>query len=82
MDEYIGTVALFSFGFAPEGWLDCDGRQLEISNHEALFSLIGTSYGGDGTRTFALPDLRGKALISSPLMRWCICVNGLYPPRP
>ena len=82
MESFTGTIALFAFGFAPECWLDCDGRQLPIAGYQALYSLLGTNYGGDGTHTFALPDLRGKTPLSSPGMRWCICVNGNYPPRP
>lgn len=59
-DSYIGEICLFAFGRAPVGWLVCDGRQLNISDQEVLFTLIGTAYGGDGARTFCLPDLRGR----------------------
>lgn len=57
---FIGEVRIFGGSFAPAGWAFCDGRLLPISENEALYSLIGTTYGGDGTSTFGLPDLRGR----------------------
>lgn len=57
---YIGEVRIFGGNFAPQGWALCDGRLLPIDQNQALFSLIGTTYGGDGSTTFALPDLRGR----------------------
>ncbi|MEZ2337940.1 phage tail protein [Mucilaginibacter sp. RCC_168] len=60
---FIGTISLFAGNFAPRGWALCDGQLLSISTNQALFSLVGTAYGGDGVRTFALPDLRGRAPI-------------------
>lgn len=57
---YIGEIRMFAGNFAPEGWALCDGQLLPISEFEALFQLIGTTYGGDGQETFALPDLRGR----------------------
>lgn len=60
---YIGEIRLFPFTFAPLNWLDCDGRLLAIAEYNALFALIGTTYGGDGQTTFALPDLRGRVPI-------------------
>jgi microcystin-dependent protein len=60
IDAYIGEVALFGFGYAPNGWFACNGQYLPISQYQALFSLLGTTYGGDGISTFALPDLRGR----------------------
>ncbi len=57
---YIGEIRLFGFTFAPVDWAFCDGTLLSVSQHTALFSLIGTTYGGDGRSTFALPDLRGR----------------------
>lgn len=61
---YIGEIRIFAGNFAPEGWLPCDGRSLSIAENEVLFNLIGTTYGGDGQRTFGLPDLRGRVPIS------------------
>jgi len=59
-EPYLGEIEAFSFGFAPKGWALCAGQILPIAQNTALFSLLGTTYGGDGIRTFALPDLRGR----------------------
>lgn len=64
MDEYLGSINIFAFGFAPNGYVPCNGQLLSISQYQALFSLIGTNYGGNGITTFALPDFRGKIPIS------------------
>lgn len=60
MDPYIGQIMLFGGTFAPRGWATCDGQLLSIQQNSALFSILGTTYGGDGKTTFALPDLRGR----------------------
>jgi microcystin-dependent protein len=57
---YVGEIRMFAGNFAPAGWMFCDGTPLPISENETLFQLIGTTYGGDGQSTFALPDLRGR----------------------
>lgn len=57
---YIGEIRMFAGNFAPAGWMFCEGQVLPISENETLFQLIGTTYGGDGQETFALPDLRGR----------------------
>jgi microcystin-dependent protein len=57
---YIGELRMFAGNFAPDGWLFCEGQLLAISEFETLFTLVGTTYGGDGESTFALPDLRGR----------------------
>jgi microcystin-dependent protein len=59
-EGFIGEVKLFAGNFAPRGWAFCDGQLLAISNNTALFSILGTTYGGDGRTTFGLPDLRGR----------------------
>ncbi len=59
-DPYLGQIILVAFDFAPFGWALCDGQLLPIATYDALFSLIGTTYGGDGVTTFAVPDLRGR----------------------
>lgn len=63
IDTFIGHIVPVAFNRVPEGWATCDGRLLPVQQYSALFSLIGTSYGGDGYSTFALPDLRGRTLI-------------------
>src|SRR3982751_46791 len=57
---YVGEIRMFAGNFAPSGWMFCEGQLLPISENETLFQLIGTTYGGDGQSTFALPDLRGR----------------------
>src|SRR3954453_12862052 len=57
---YVGELRMFAGNFAPAGWMFCEGQLLPISEYETLFNLIGTTYGGDGQSTFALPDLRGR----------------------
>jgi microcystin-dependent protein len=63
MEPFIGQIMMVGFNFAPRGWAFCDGQLLPISQNQALFSLLGTTYGGDGHTTFALPDLRGRVAI-------------------
>jgi microcystin-dependent protein len=57
---YVGEIRIFAGNFAPAGWMFCEGQLLPISENETLFNLIGTTYGGDGQSTFALPDMRGR----------------------
>jgi microcystin-dependent protein len=61
IDQFIGEIDLVPFNFPPRGWAFCDGQLLPINQNQALFSLLGTTYGGDGRTTFALPDLRGRS---------------------
>src|SRR6266480_2550241 len=61
MDPFVAEIRIFPFNFAPTGWAFCDGQLLPISQNTALFSLLGTTYGGDGKSTFALPNLQGCA---------------------
>lgn len=60
-DPFVAEIRIFPFNFAPSGWAWCDGQLISISQNTALFSLLGTTYGGDGKTTFALPDLQGRA---------------------
>ncbi len=63
MEQFLGQILLVGFNFAPDGWAFCDGSLLPISQYNALFALLGTTYGGNGTTTFALPDLRGRVAV-------------------
>ncbi len=63
MDEMIGIIKLFAGNFAPRGWAFCEGQLLPIAQNTALFSILGTTYGGNGQTTFALPDLRGRVAL-------------------
>jgi microcystin-dependent protein len=65
MDPYIGEIKLWALTYAPQGWALCDGSLLSITGNQALYSLLSTSYGGDGVRTFALPDLRGRVPVAN-----------------
>lgn len=64
-NPFLGEIRMFAGNFAPTGWALCDGSLLQISQNQALFSLLGTMYGGNGTTTFALPDLRGRVAIDA-----------------
>lgn len=65
MEEFIGIVKLFAGSFAPVNWQFCDGRLMQISQNQALFAILGTTYGGDGVNTFALPDLRSRVALGT-----------------
>jgi microcystin-dependent protein len=64
MTPFLGQLMLFPFNFPPKGWALCQGQLLPINQYQALFSLLGTTYGGDGRTTFGLPDLRGRTPVS------------------
>lgn len=74
MDGYLGMIMIWPLGWAPQGWAFCDGTLLAIQQNSALFSLLGTTYGGDGRVNFALPDLRGRVPLGMNLP-----ANGVYP---
>lgn len=63
MEPFIAQIQPFGFNFAPRGWAQCNGQLMPIAQNTALFSLIGTTFGGDGRTTFALPDLRGRSIV-------------------
>jgi microcystin-dependent protein len=65
MEPFIGQLALFGFDFVPTGWMRCEGQLLQIAQYQALYALLGTTFGGNGTTTFALPDLRGRAALDA-----------------
>jgi len=79
MDYTLGEITLFGFSFAQEYWMSCEGQILPINSNQALFSLIGATYGGDGSTNFALPNLKGAAPL--PNMKYYICTAGIYPQR-
>ena len=85
-DKQLAEVYAFAGNFCPRGSLPADGRLLEIRTNTALFSLLGTIYGGDGRTTFALPDLRHALAARSPngnqvQMQYCIVTHGIFPAR-
>ena len=63
MDQILGEIRSVAFPFAPDGWAVCDGKVMNIQGNTALFSVLGTQYGGNGITTFALPDLRGRVIV-------------------
>lgn len=65
MEPYLGQISAFAFPFVPSGWASCSGQLMPIAQNQKLFELLGTTYGGDGKRTFGLPDLRGRHPVSS-----------------
>jgi microcystin-dependent protein len=79
MEPFIGQIELFPFSFAPKSWMVCAGQTMQISQNTALFSLLGTNFGGDGRTTFALPSLQGKEPM--PGLQYCIAIQGIYPAR-
>ena len=80
MQPFLGEIRLFSYKRVPSGWAACDGTLLPISQNEALFHLIGSSFGGDGRSTFALPDLRNNMPFSPGQGGiYCIAVLGVLP---
>jgi len=83
MDPFTGEIRAFGFNFAPRGWAQCDGQLMQISQNQALFALIGTTYGGDGRATFALPDLRTSGIPAGPgiTVSYCIALQGIFPTR-
>lgn len=85
-DKQLAEIYPFGGNFCPRGSLPADGRLLQISTHTALFSLLGTNYGGDGRTTFGLPDLRHAMAAFTPNgdqvpIRYCIVTEGIYPSR-
>jgi microcystin-dependent protein len=79
MQSIIGSVEPFAFNFVPDGWLSCNGQTVSIFQYTQLFSLIFTTYGGDGERTFGLPNLPQLGDLGP---YWCICAQGVMPVQP
>lgn len=67
MDAYLGEIRLFPYTYNPQGWFWCEGQTLSIQQYPALYSLLATTYGGDGKTTFKLPDLRGQAVVGASM---------------
>ena len=79
MDVLLGSMMLFAGNFAPSGFVECTGQTLPIEQNAALFSVLGTTYGGDGVKTFGLPAMQHGV---TPGMRWCMAIVGIFPQRP
>lgn len=76
MDPFIGEIALMAFDYPPKGWAVCDGRIMQIAQNSALFSILGHQFGGDGIKTFALPDFRGRVPVCPQGFNLPIDVDG------
>ena len=82
MEAYIGTIILFAGSYAPRDWAFCDGSLLNISGHEAVFAILGNTYGGDGVKNFALPNLPDVGDTDGKhLLHYIICLQGIFPTR-
>ena len=81
MEPLLGSLLLVPYNWAPQNWALCNGQSLPISQYTALFSLLGTTYGGDGVQNFALPNLPGPTDASGASLTWIIAMNGVYPSR-
>lgn len=81
----VGEIRLFAGSFEPRDWLFCNGKKLDISRYTALYTILGSKYGGDGRETFALPDiapvLGAKTSSSYDDLNYVICISGMYPAR-
>jgi microcystin-dependent protein len=93
MEDILGTIKIFAGNYAPVGYMLCEGQALQILGNQKLYSILGTSYGGDGKTNFQLPDLRCSTYSKNELpsvtnntptvaMKYIICVEGLSPERP
>lgn len=95
MDQIIGQIQQFAFTYAPQDWALCHGQVMRVADNQALYALLGTTYGGDYNNTFNLPDLRprdengvllnlkvGDIYQNKPYMETCIALNGIWPSRP
>lgn len=94
LEPFVGEICQYPYNFSPKDWAPCHGQLLSIVSNAALFSLLGTTFGGDDRTTFALPDLRprdakgnvlqlkvGDMYEDKPYMDYYIALNGIYPPR-
>jgi len=79
MDYYLGDIQLFAYTFVPMGWLLCNGAVLQVQQNTALFSLISNKFGGNGSTTFALPNMTNDSPVAG--MNYYMCVSGIYPIR-
>lgn len=80
MDPFVGEIRLVGFSFAPQGWALCEGQELPVAQNMALYSLLGTTYGGDGAHTFKLPKLSSPGT-TTPTGTYMIALQGIYPAR-
>jgi microcystin-dependent protein len=80
-EPFLGEIQIFAFNFCPEGWVQANGQLLSISTYTALFALLGTTYGGDGVSTFALPKWGPILTANGGALTACIALQGVFPSR-
>jgi len=80
IDALLGSIYLFPYNFTPSGWMSCEGQILQINQYSALYALIGTTFGGNGSTTFGLPNLNGAQPLAT--MKYYIAMVGIFPSRP
>jgi microcystin-dependent protein len=81
VDQYLGSLLLVPYNFVPQYFAACNGQLIQIAQNSALFSLIGTTFGGNGTSDFALPNLPGPKDASGGQLTWIIAIEGVFPSR-
>jgi microcystin-dependent protein len=79
VEPFLGQIELFPYNFAPMNWMPCEGQSIQITQNQALFALIGTTFGGDGQTSFQLPNLKGKE--PAPGLQYCLAMQGIFPQR-
>ena len=79
MEPFLGQIELFPYNFAPMNWTPCEGQSIQITQNQALYALIGTTFGGDGQTSFQLPNLKGKE--PAPGLQYCLAMQGIFPQR-
>jgi microcystin-dependent protein len=82
-EAFVGEVRLVAFNFVPVGWLECNGQELAINKYQALFALLGPTFGGNGQTTFKLPDMRAGLKFGDKVLplKYIICEQGIFPQR-
>jgi microcystin-dependent protein len=81
VNPFLGEIETFAFNFCPTGWATANGQLLPINQNQALFALLGTTYGGDGQTTFALPTTKPIFSATGAPLQQCIALQGIFPPR-
>ena len=81
MNTFLGSLLLVPYNFAPAGWALCNGQVLQINQWQAVFALLGTNFGGNGTTEFALPNMPPVTDANGNQLTWIICLQGVFPSR-
>jgi microcystin-dependent protein len=79
MEGTLGEIRIFAGSFPPQGWAFCNGQSMPINQYQALYTILGTTYGGDGQTTFQLPKLSAPVNVGGTYGQYIICIQGMYP---